>query len=359
MSGLSIGARAIGPGAPPFLIAEIGVNHDGDAARALELVHAAAAAGADAIKLQYFRAGLLVGRTARPAAYQARAGARDAHDLLARLELADDAFAATCAAVRGHGLAPIVTVFCVELVDEAATWDVDAFKTASPDIVHRPLLEALAEKASPSRPLLVSTGAATATEVRAASTWLASCPYLFLQCVSAYPTPEPDAALAGLRGLDGVKDRGWGYSDHTAAVDTGGLAVAAGACVLEKHFTLDRSAPGPDHSASLDPIGFAEYARLARRAWTMLGPSDKRVLDVERDVRTASRQSLTAGRDLSAGHRLAAEDLVVRRPGTGLGPAELARVIGRALDLDLRAGTPLLEEHLAPAPRVKQLERAR
>ena len=167
-----------------------------------------------------------------------------------------------------------------------------------------------------------------------------------MQCVSAYPAPDECAALAGRAAMESINPRALGYSDHTLAVDTGGLAVAAGACALEKHLTLDRAGAGPDHASSLDPGQFGRYVALAHRAWRMLGEPAKRVLPIERDVREASRQSLTTARPLAEGAVLRADDLKIKRPGTGITPARLAETVGRRLARAVDANTPLCEDDL-------------
>jgi N,N'-diacetyllegionaminate synthase len=358
-----IAGRPIAPHEPPYIVAEIGVNHDGSVQRGVELIEAAQAAGADAIKLQCFDADLLLSGAARLADYQ-RPAANDPRKLLRRLQLSIDELATLAERARSLDLNVIVTVFSVELVEAVERLGCDAFKVASPDIVNRPLIEALmarpgcrlsavgyrprAESGAPrTQPLILSTGAATYEEVAQAVKWLDGHPHLLMQCVSAYPTPDESAALAGRLDLMRISEHSLGYSDHTTAVDAGGLAVASGARMLEKHITLDRSAPGPDHAASLDPAGFAEYVRLARRAWRMLGPAEKRVLDIEQDVRSVSRQSITAARDLPAGHLLARTDVTVKRPGSGLPPALLDEIIGRALARDVRADAPLIESDVS------------
>ena len=196
------------------------------------------------------------------------------------------------------------------------------------------------------KPLILSTGAATLEEVAEAASWLGAHEHLFMHCVSAYPAPDEEAALGGRLAMLHVTPHALGYSDHTTAVDTGALAVASGACLLEKHFTHNRAAPGPDHAASLDEAGLTEYVRLAHRAWTMRGPIEKKVSDVERDVREVSRQSLTSTRDLPAGHTLVRTDLTIKRPGTGISPARMEEIIGRPLAHALEADMPLIEEHL-------------
>jgi sialic acid synthase SpsE len=327
------------------VIAEIGVNHDGSVARARELVDAAKAAGADAAKFQMFDARMLMSLDAVLAAYQRERGARDPRELLQGLQLAPAALGELCAHCERVGILPMVTVFSLPLVDEAARQGWRAFKMASPDLVNRPLLEAIA---SLGRPLVVSTGAATLDEVSQAARWLEGFDDVaFLQCVSSYPAPEDAAALGAMRAIAIATGRDIGYSDHTPATDTGALAVAAGAVILEKHLTYDRAAAGPDHAASLDPAQFAEYTRLARRAARMLGGGSKELLEVERDVRAVSRQSLVAARAMPAGHALAATDLEVKRPGTGLPAARFGEVVGRRLARAVEADRVLVEEDLA------------
>jgi sialic acid synthase SpsE/CMP-N-acetylneuraminic acid synthetase len=338
-----IGDRVIGPDEPPFVIAELGVNHDGSLSRALELVEAAHEAGADAIKLQWFEADRLLSRAARLARYQKDGGAGDPFEMLRALQLSADDFAMVVDRAHAAGLAAIATVFSVDLVAQAREIDFDAYKTASPDIVNRPLITALMGSG---RPLLVSTGTASIDEVRTVTGWLGDHPHVLLQCVSGYPTPDDSASLAGRAAMFEVNPNALGYSDHTTAVDTGGFAVASGARLLEKHLTHDRAATGPDHATSLDPRQLKEYIRLAHRAWRMLGPPCKQVLHIEEDVRRVSRQSLTTTQALSAGHVIAAEELTIKRPGTGIEPWRLAEIVGRRLATSVEADMPLRPEHL-------------
>jgi sialic acid synthase SpsE len=227
------------------------------------------------------------------------------------------------------------------LFAQARTQRWSAFKTASPDLVNLPLLR---EVSAIGRPLVVSTGAATSSEVERAARWLAPLPELaFLQCTSSYPANDDCAAIGGMTEIAAVTGRAVGYSDHTASLDTGALAVAAGACILEKHLTYDRSASGPDHAASLDPAQFAEYVRLARRAARMIGSPLKELQDVERDVRNVSRQSLVAARDIPAGAFITREDLAVKRPGTGICASRIDEIVGRRTVRAIRADHVLHE----------------
>jgi len=326
------------------VIAEVGVNHDGDPATALALTHAAAAAGADAVKFQLFRPERLLSADATLAGYQA-GRADSARDLLKKVALDAVALAPLRDAARAAGLAFVVTPFSPADVADLAALDVDAVKIASPDAVNPPLLEAAAGL---KRPLWISTGTCAADELDDAARHAAAGDGALLQCASAYPTPDDAAALGGIAALrqrfPGVRI---GYSDHTADEDTGALAVAAGACLLEKHLTHDPAAPGPDHAVSLGPAELGRYVAAAHRAAVRLGPIAKACQPIERDVRTVSRQSLCPARDLPAGHRLGPDDLVVKRPGTGVPAAAYRSTLGRTLARAVAADHPLRPEDLA------------
>jgi len=378
---LTIGNRRIGPAFEPYIIAEIGVNHDGDPARALALTELALASGADAVKFQYFSADLLMARPTlrladgadadgqgsgkRLAAYQAAAGETDPHAMLARLELSLDVMAQCIERIHVAGRHAMVTVFSQSLVLRAGKLPWDVYKTASPDIIHRPLLEAVARIG---KPMIVSTGAAEFSEVQQALGWLDeqslsqpswSTPahirtrLALLHCVSSYPCAPQHAAVAGTAHLATLHPI-VGYSDHTIEVDTGALAVRHGAVMLEKHITDDRTRKGPDHSASLDGPAFARYVRLAKAAARSVDPDSSRdaadsrlgsrhklVQPCEADVRAVSRQSIVAIRNLPAGHVLSAIDLTFKRPGNGLAPFEVVDVIGQVLNSDVQADQPL------------------
>ncbi|HZW09618.1 MAG TPA: N-acetylneuraminate synthase family protein [Phycisphaerales bacterium] len=363
---MRIGDRHIDEEFPPYVIAEIGVNHDGSVERALELTDAAAGAGADAVKLQLFRTDLLMSRAAKLAAYQAAAGETDPVGMLRRLELSADEMARVVERAHARGIHAIVTVFSVGLVAEAERLPWDAYKSASPDIINRPLLEAMA---ATGKPLIVSTGASTMEEVERAVGWLAGAKerLALLQCVSSYPTAPEDAAVGAMADFRRWFQGPVGYSDHTPDLDTGQLAAAMGADLLEKHLTYDRTAPGPDHAASCDAAGLARYAQLARgvRDYVMvhgggrplpravnpddprIGGRHKRVQRCEFDVREVSRQSLTTRCALNSGHVLALRDLTIKRPGSGIEPWRVEEIVGRRLARDVAADMPLTDEDLS------------
>jgi N,N'-diacetyllegionaminate synthase len=361
-----IGTREIGPGEPPYIIAELGVNHDGDPKRALELVRLAAGAGADAIKLQLFRADLLLSKAAKLAAYQKAAGETDPVEMLRRLELSIEDMEPCVDLAHELGIHAIVSVFSVELVEVAERLAWDAYKTASPDIVNRPLLEALA---GTGKPLIVSTGASTLEEVKRMVEWLRPIHerLAVLQCVSSYPTAFENAELGGILMLcELFPELAVGYSDHTPDDITGLDAANCGATILEKHFTHSRRAVGPDHGASLEPIMFNVYVNNAKMGRALPGmltldtpielreamkfiqelppgvEARKVVLPIEQDVRTVSRQSLTATRDLPLGHVLTRADLTIKRPGTGIPPFDLGATIGKRLTRAIEADMPLM-----------------
>jgi sialic acid synthase SpsE len=363
---MRIGNRQIGIDHPPYVIAEIGVNHDGEVERALSLTDAAADAGADAVKLQFFETDRLMSRAAKLAAYQKNAGETDPIEMLRRLELTIDEMARVVDRAHERGIHAIVTVFSTELVEIAETLAWDAYKTASPDIVNKPLLEALAKTG---KPMIVSTGASTLDEVVRAVGWLDDVRdrLAVLQCVSSYPAPDP--AFGGIRAIAEATGVLTGYSDHTSANNSVGLITSLGVRLFEKHLTYNTAATGPDHLASLNPMDFREYVRTTigsyshdayqgamvntryRKAWEdmepVLGPIEKRVLDCERDVREVSRQSVVTTRDIAPGETITREMVTIKRPGTGILAYRLDEVVGSVAKRAIESDVPIVEEDLA------------
>jgi N,N'-diacetyllegionaminate synthase len=321
-----------------LIIAEIGVNHDGNSIQASDLITAAKRAGADAVKVQLFQADRLMHASAAFAEYQRRAtGAASAAEMLRKYELADATVRQLAREARALGLIFLATPFSPDDLSLIEELDLPAVKIASPDLVNKPLLHRAAES---HRPLLVSTGAATMEEVAEAVAWLRQwkTEFALLHCVSSYPVPAAEANLCWIGELRQRFGVIVGYSDHTTDVAAGALAVAAGARLVEKHLTLDRAAEGPDHAASFDEEQFAEYVRLIRSAETLLGSPGKRVLPIEADVRQVSRQSLVLARAVAAGARIQPDDLTVQRPGTGVPAGQIDRFAGRCAARALRPG---------------------
>jgi len=334
-----VGGRRIGPGAPVFIAAEAGVNHNGDPALARRLVDAAAECGADAVKFQTFRVDALVSRSAPKAGYQVETtGAGESQrDMLAGLELSLEVLAELKDRATKHGLIFFSAPFDEESADVLDALAVALFKVPSGEITNLPLLRHVAAKG---RPIILSTGMADLEEVGQAVAAIRAAgdpPLAVLHCLSAYPAPVGEV---NLRAMDSLASRFGcpvGFSDHTLGIEIAVAAAARGAAIIEKHLTLDKTLPGPDHRASLDPAEFGAMVRAIRAVESALGDGVKRPMPSEADTRRVARKSLVAARALKAGERIAAGDLASKRPGTGISPAELPRVLGLPLARDIAA----------------------
>jgi N,N'-diacetyllegionaminate synthase len=343
-----IAGRSVGSGAPCFIIAEAGVNHNGDLARALELVDGAAAARADAVKFQTFDADRLATHDAPKAQYQLETtgGAESQRDMLRRLQLSPDDHRALIARCAQGGIVFLSTPFDEESADLLASLGVPAYKTPSGELTNLPYL---AHVARLGKPVIASTGMATLAEVESAVETLASngCRELaLLQCVSNYPAAPADVNLRAMETLERTFGVPVGYSDHTDGLTIALAAAARGAAVIEKHFTLDRSLPGPDHRASLEPGELETLVRGIRTIESALGDGRKEPAASERDTAAVARKSLVTACDIAPGERLTEAHVVAKRPGTGLAPALRDRVIGRSARVAIAAGTLLEWEML-------------
>ena len=349
MTGFAIGGRAIGREEPPYLIAEAGVNHNGDPDLALRLVDAAADAGADAVKFQTFRAEALATAGAPQAVYQReRAAAASQVEMLRRLELPADALRACFARAAERGIAAFSTPFDTSSAVLLAELGVPALKIGSGDLTNLPLLRVVAAAGCP---VILSTGMATMNEVDAAVAAIRAAgnpPLAILHCLSAYPAPEPETNLLAIRALQARFGTVVGFSDHTTGFAAPIAAVALGAAIVEKHLTLDREMPGPDHAASMEPADFARLAVALREAHAALGDGVKRPQASEDDARRVARRSLVAARDLPAGTTLGAADLDAKRPADGISPLRLDEVIGRRLVRTLSTDALLAPGDLDP-----------
>ena len=339
--------RALGSGPGAFVIAEAGVNHNGDLALARGLVDAAAEAGADAVKFQTFRASDLVAAGAPKAAYQRREAPHESQRaMLERLELGRAQHAELQGYARERGLVFLSSPFDFQSVDLLVELGVPALKLGSGELTNLPLLRYAARTGLP---LLLSTGMAFLGEVDVAARAVlstqppAALDLALLHCVSRYPAPLEHAnvqAMVTLRKAIGGPVR-FGYSDHTPGPAAPAAAVALGARVIEKHLTLDRRLPGPDHAASLDPSGFAEMVHLVRDVEAALGEGVKAPQPGEDEMRLVARRSLHIRRPVAPGSLLTPEDVAILRPAEGLPPARLDDVLGLRAARALAAGEPL------------------
>ncbi len=330
--------RWLGAGAPSFVIAEAGVNHNGDLALAHGLIDAAAGAGADAIKFQTFRAGRVVGATAPKAEYQKAAtdAAESQQAMLRRLELDAAAHLALQQRATERGMMFLSSPFDEESADLLAAMQVPAFKVSSGELTNLPFLEYLARFR---RPIILSTGMATLDEVRAAVAAIGDVPLALLQCVSNYPAQPADTNLRAMKTMGDEFGVVVGYSDHTLGNEIALAAVALGASIVEKHLTLDRTLPGPDHAASSEPAEFASLVRGIRAVESALGDGIKRPAASEANVASVVRRSLVAARDFAAGETLDADGISALRPGGGLPPSAREQLLGRRARQPITAGT--------------------
>lgn len=340
-----IGPAIVGEDCPVYVIAEAGVNHDGRIDVARELIHAAANAEADAVKFQLFSADRLVTKSAATADYQKQASQGDKQrDMLARLELPRDQFAELSAYARYCDIEFLATPFGIDELKFLVSIGVQAIKLASTDIVNDPLLD---EAASSGLPIIASTGAATEAEIaRTVERFKqpGAGPLALLHCVSCYPTPEAQANLGAIGALARRFDCVTGFSDHTESVSMGGYAAAAGARIIEKHLTLDRSRPGPDHAFSLEPAAMAEYIRQIRYVEKLLGDGNIGSQECEIEVRRLARGNIVSTRDILAGEVIDAAMLTIKRAGGGLWASELQTIIGLQAKVDIPADTAIQRE---------------
>lgn len=334
-----------------FVIAEAGVNHNGQLDLALQLCDAAHAAGADAVKFQTFRAADLVVRGAPTAEYQTRqTGELDQYAMLERLELSEAQHVQIQAHCRAIGIEFFSTPFSISAVDMLVRLGVQRLKLSSGELTHRQLVE---HAAATQLPLLMSTGMATMAEITEALAWARAARghldgVVVMHCTSAYPAADDTLNLTAMDQMRRELGVPIGYSDHSLGIEAPLAAAALGACVIEKHLTLDRNLTGPDHSASLEPAGFVEMTRGIRRVATMRGDGLKAPRPEERDTARVARRSIVALQDIAAGVPLRAEMLGCRRPATGIAPRDLGALAGRQLRHAVASGTVLNWSDLDP-----------
>lgn len=341
---------------PCYIIAEAGVNHNGSEELAHRLVDAAVTAGADAVKFQTFKAERLVTINAKKAAYQKKqTGAGEQFSMLKALELSDDAHRRLADYCAEQEIEFLSTPFDEVSVDFLIGLGCQRLKIPSGELTNIPFLRFLATKGLP---LILSTGMASLEEVSDAVTLIAAVRaesgfneplaerLSLLHCTSSYPTSLRDVNLRAMRTLAEEFHLPVGYSDHTAGTFVAPIARALGAVIFEKHFTLDRSLPGPDHAASLEPDELVQMVKAIRDTDTLLGRPEKVPAGPELEVRIAARRSVTLKRNVLAGVPLTEGDLTLMRPGDGLPPSTLESLYSMKLVRDLQAGTTLHREDL-------------
>ena len=321
-----------------LIIAEAGVNHNGDMQLAHRLIDVAADAGADIVKFQTFSADRLVTKTAVKAGYQVETtGAMESqHEMLWRLELSPAMHDELIAHATSRGIEFMSTAFDEGSVDLLADKGIKRFKVPSGEITNLPYLRHIAAVADE---IIISTGMATLEEIAAAisvfeSVGVTRNRITVLHCTTEYPAPMPDVNLRAMQTIADEFGVPVGYSDHTAGIEVSVAAVALNACIIEKHLTLDCSLPGPDHKASLEPGPFKDMVAAIRNIEQALGSAIKGPCPCELSNKLVARRSLVAAKAIRAGEIFTPDNVTAKRPGTGISPMRWDEVIGSAAPRD-------------------------
>ena len=322
-----------------FIIAEAGVNHNGEIGLARQLIDVAVQAGADAVKFQTFKAENVVSKHAPKAVYQQQTtdSAQSQLEMVKKLELSFDTFQKLKNYCDQKGILFLSTPFDEESIDFLDELGLPLFKIPSGEIINFPFLKRIASK---KKPIIMSTGMSTLDEVGQAVAAIknkGNSAITLLHCVSNYPAEPKDANLKAMQTMRSVFNLPVGFSDHTPGIEVALAAVALGACVIEKHFTIDRSLPGPDHRASLSPEELKTMVQGIRIVEKSLGTGIKKPVLSEKNTAEVARKSLVAAKDIFPGTILTRELIAIKRPGTGLPPSALETLLGRKVQKAVKA----------------------
>lgn len=324
-----------------IIIAEAGVNHNGDYQRAVDMVYAAKEAGADYVKFQTAVPELVISSVAPKAEYQKETTGNNESQLemCRKIHLRLDDYLPLSQLCREVGIGFMSTPFDLVSIDCLASLGMDYWKIPSGEITNLPYLRKIASKGGK---VILSTGMSEMPEIEAAMAVLQSGgiprkDISLLHCNTQYPTPMRDVNLRAMEQLRSLHPGMVGYSDHTVGIEVPVAAVAMGASIIEKHFTLDKSLPGPDHRASLDPAELKAMVCAIRNIEQAIGNGEKHISDSERPNIEIARKSIIAARDIQAGELLTEENLTVKRPGNGISPMRWDEVIGTRAIRDFKA----------------------
>ena len=324
-----------------LIIAEAGVNHNGDIGLAKQLIDAAAQAGADLVKFQTFNADRQVTRNAKKAAYQTQtSGSNESqHEMLRLLELTEEMHRELIAHCDARNIGFFSTGFDIESINLLLSLGQDHFKIPSGEITNLPYLRHVGQLG---KTVILSTGMATLGEIEAALDVLEQAgtgrpKITVLHCTTEYPTPMNEVNLRAMQSIYSAFGVAVGYSDHTQGIEVAIAAVGMGATVIEKHFTLDRSLPGPDHKASLEPRELKSMVAAIRNIEVALGDGIKRLTPSEARNKPVVRKSLVASQAIKAGEVFCVHNITTKRPGTGISPMHLDEVMGRNAPRDFSA----------------------
>lgn len=314
-----------------IIIAEAGVNHNGSFELAKKMVDAAKEAGVDYVKFQTFNPQKLVSQYAEKAKYQKETTGSDETQLqmLQKLTLTKDNFLSLCDYCKEVGIGFISTPFDLDSIEFLETFDMDFWKVPSGEVTNLPYLEAIART---KRKVVMSTGMCDMNEIQDAIEVLeknGTSEITLLHCNTQYPTPYEHVNLSAMNTIRDTLHKEVGYSDHTQGIEVPIAAVAMGATVIEKHFTLDKDMEGPDHKASLDPIELKQMVMAIRNIEKAIGNGLKEPSSSELENKSVARKSIVASRDIKQGEVFSEENLTTKRPGTGISPMKWYEVIGK------------------------------
>ncbi|MBN2459177.1 N-acetylneuraminate synthase family protein [Candidatus Woesearchaeota archaeon] len=345
MSKIKIGKRTIGDGCPTFIIAEIGMNHNGDVKLAKKIIKAAADCGCDAAKFQIFTAEKLVTKDAETYGNQDGHLPKYQQEMYKKHELTKDDYNELKQYCDKLGLVFFGSVWDEENADLLEEVGGEIFKFGSMDITHLPLLEHVAKKG---KPIMLSVGMSTMDEVEEAVKAIIkhNKKLMLLHCVSSYPAKAEDTSMLSMIALKEKFGFPVGFSDHTPDVLTDTVAVALGANIIEKHFTIDKKLPGVDHFLSFEPHEMKRMVQEVRLVEKMLGKKELFVKECELETRMMARRSVIAKVNIPKGTVITKDMLIIKRPGTGLHPRELHNVIGKKAKKHIKEDELIAHEHL-------------
>lgn len=335
---------------PVLIIAEAGVNHNGDIELAKKLVDVAAEAGADIVKFQTFKTENLVSKDAKMARYQVSNTQKEdsQFNMLKKLELSSSDHDILIAHCKEKNIRFLSTAFDLESLDQLSDLGIQLFKVPSGEITNYPFLKKIGLK---NREVILSTGMSSMLEIKEAIDLLVASGtklnnITVLHCNTEYPTPMEDVNLQAMNTIKKEFNVNVGYSDHTSGVEVAIAAVALGAQVIEKHFTLDKNMNGPDHKASLDPEELRQMVRSIRNIEKAMGSDLKEPSASELKNKSVARKSIHLASDLEKGHILTENDLIMKRPGDGISPMKINEVLGKKIKHSLSTDSKLKSEDL-------------
>ena len=345
---VKIGNKIISRKSPVFIIAEAGVNHNGRLDLALKLIDMAADAGADAIKFQTFRAEQVVIRAGHMAEYQKKniGKAKSQIEMLRKLEFDELWYPKIIAHCKKRGIIFLSTPHgSFDSVDLLHKLKVPAFKFGSGDLTSLPVLEYAAKLG---KPIILGTGMATIAEIQEALKVIkktGNSKIILLHCTTNYPCPPQEANLGAMLTMTKEFDVLIGYSDHTMGSQVSVMAVTLGACVVERHLTLDNNMPGPDHKASANPMDFKRIVLEIRRVKTIIGSSVKKPLSSEIALRSVVRKSIVAIKNIKKGEIFSSKNIGIKRPGTGLSPKYYFSILSKTCLSNIKVDTLISKKH--------------